>query len=493
MIILILFHFFLFLINKINQNKMLQSISPITGNSPINISLNLPIEDNQFSEIKNYILDLEKKTKNQEFEINNLKNTISTQEQEKLKYKSDLDKKESIIQELQTQIENYKNQSNQYENKINELENENKKINYSIIELTQKNKILSSNENNDKNQIPNQYLTLSDRLDEIEIIKHKLEFDNTKLINKINELLLQHDNEIKLLTKIKNGEINQLEKIISSLHEIINNNNIQNNILNENNQISNKNSSQCTQIIIEQISNIEKKMIKFKEQITNLEKENNNLKSQKNKLINDVENKNKIIQELKQKVINSNNDNKNKLKESKELIDKLTIEKDELLKENYELRSNFDKFNNKIKEANDLFNETTKSYTDDIKNNNKKIKDYRNKIQQLKLKINELIKEKEQLQKKLNDNEKKYLNQLNNKKDILFSPQNKKTHPIINNAINMINSKGLENKTNTHILNSPIDSYSESQQKSLEDFKKVLSKIDENIQINKELISLNKD
>ena len=57
----------------------------------------------------------------------------------------------------------------------------------------------------------------------------------------------------------------------------------------------------------------------------------------------------------------------------------------------------------------------------------------------------------------------------------------------------MINSKGLENKANTHILNSPIDSYSESQQKSLEDFKKVLSKIDKNIQINKELISLNKD
>ena len=39
---------------------MLQSISPIIGNSPININLNLPIEDNQFSEIKNYILDLEK-------------------------------------------------------------------------------------------------------------------------------------------------------------------------------------------------------------------------------------------------------------------------------------------------------------------------------------------------------------------------------------------------------------------------------------------------
>ena len=212
---------------------MLQSISPITGNNTINKSLNFPIDNNQFSEIKNYILDLEKNLKNQEFEINNLKNTILTQEQEKLKYKYDLEKKESIIQELQTQIENYKNQSNQYQEKINELDNENNKINYTIIELTQKNQTLSSNGNNNNNQIPNQYLTLSDRLDEVEIIKHKLEFDNTKLNNKINELLIQHDNEIKLLTKLKNGEINQLEKIIFSLHGIINNNNIKKNILNK--------------------------------------------------------------------------------------------------------------------------------------------------------------------------------------------------------------------------------------------------------------------
>ena len=83
---------------------MLQSISPITGNNTINKSLNFPIDNNQFSEIKNYILDLEKNLKNQEFEINNLKNTILTQEQEKLKYKYDLEKKESIIQELQTRI-----------------------------------------------------------------------------------------------------------------------------------------------------------------------------------------------------------------------------------------------------------------------------------------------------------------------------------------------------------------------------------------------------
>ena len=176
------------------------------------------------------------------------------------------------------------------------------------------------------------------------------------------------------------------------------------------------------------------------------------------------------------------------------MIDKLIIERDELLKENNELRNNLEKFNNELKEANDLFNEKTKSFTDDINNNNKKIKDYRNKIQQLKLKINELIKEKEQLQNKLNDNEKKYLKQLNNKKELSLTPQTKKINPIINNALNMINSKDIENNNNNNkVIHSPIDFFSESQQKSLEDFKKVLLKIDENIQINKELISLNKD
>ena len=48
-------------------------ISPIIGNSPINMTLNLPQEDNQFSELKNYILTLENNLKNEQEENNNSK------------------------------------------------------------------------------------------------------------------------------------------------------------------------------------------------------------------------------------------------------------------------------------------------------------------------------------------------------------------------------------------------------------------------------------
>ena len=60
----------------------------------------------------------------------------------------------------------------------------------------------------------------------------KLEFDNTKLINKINELKNEYENEMNLLKKTKNGEIKQLERIISSLKEMINNN-FKQNVINE--------------------------------------------------------------------------------------------------------------------------------------------------------------------------------------------------------------------------------------------------------------------
>ena len=44
------------------------------------------------------------------------------------------------------------------------------------------------------------------------------------LENKLNDIQNQHDNEIKLVTKLKNGEIQQLQKTISSLKNDVNNN-----------------------------------------------------------------------------------------------------------------------------------------------------------------------------------------------------------------------------------------------------------------------------
>ena len=194
------------------------------------MTLNLPQEDIQFSELKNYILTLENNLKNQQEENNNLKKTIGILEQEKINFSQNLEKKEISIQELNIQFENNNKQIIEYQKKIKELEEENKKLNYSIIESNQKNK--SINENNNTNMNENdKYLNVLNKLNEIEITKSKLEFDNSKLINKINELKNEYENEMNLITKIKNGEIKQLERIISSLQEIINNNFKQNAII----------------------------------------------------------------------------------------------------------------------------------------------------------------------------------------------------------------------------------------------------------------------
>ena len=474
-------------------------ISPIIGNSPINMTLNLPQEDIQFSELKNYILTLENNLKNQQEENNNLKKTIGILEQEKINFSQNLEKKEISIQELNIQFENNNKQIIEYQKKINELEEENKKLNYSIIESNQKNK--SINENNNTNMNENdKYLNVLNKLNEIEITKSKLEFDNSKLINKINELKNEYENEMNLITKIKNGEIKQLERIISSLQEIINNNFKQNAII-EQDKINNQINYQYSHIIIEQISNFEKKINKLNEESFNLQKENNNIKAQLNKYINENQIKDNLIEELKQKNINSEElfkDNLNKLqfnneeiinqiKESQNQIEKLIIERDELLKENNELRGNFQIFNKSLKEANDLFNEKTKSYNNEINNYISKIKDYRNKIQQLKLKINELYKDKENLKNKLNENQKRNKNQVNiNLTSNQMTLKNEKINPIINNTKNTI-------KTKSYLTNNIISNYfdndfiSESQQKSLDEFKKVLLKIDENIENNKKI------
>ena len=156
---------------------MSELISQITeNNKQIESNINPPKENNGFEEMKNYILTLENKLKNQELENFNLKNIISQKEQEKLNYKQNIEKQENKIQELTSQLENYKFQLNKYQNKINEIENENRTLNYNVIELTQKNKSLLEKESyiNNKNELSNQHLSISNRLDEIEIIKSKL-------------------------------------------------------------------------------------------------------------------------------------------------------------------------------------------------------------------------------------------------------------------------------------------------------------------------------
>ena len=108
--------------------------SVIENYSPNNIQNS---NGDAFSEMKNYIFSLEKNLKDQEIDINNLKSTIMNLEQDKISLIQELDKKDSIINEISNSLENFKNQCKQNQNKINELESENRTLNYSNIKLTQ--------------------------------------------------------------------------------------------------------------------------------------------------------------------------------------------------------------------------------------------------------------------------------------------------------------------------------------------------------------------
>ena len=498
---------------------MSQFISPVATNNTSNNSPNL--RDESFLEMKNFLYSLEKNLRDKELTITNLKNEISNQEKNKISLNQELEKRDNLIKELSFSLENLKNQVKQYQNRINELEVENRQLNYSNIELNQRNKsLLSSKTSLNKG---NDIYEISNKLDEIEITKTKLEFDNVKLVNRINEIESEYNNEINLLTKIKDNEIVQLQKTILSLEKQLKSNINQNN-LNEQNQNSfdnNNNNQFSSKFIIEQISSFEKKIKKLNDEIFNLQKENKNMenKLKENKI--EIEHKDKFIQQLRLKVDDSealfhqkinelkinHNDYLIEAKESQNEIEKLIYEKDKLMKENNQLKSNFQKFNIGLKETNDLFEEKTKSFNNVINTYNNKLKEYRNKVQQLKIKINELHNEKQELLKKisnLNEDKEKLLKkqikrnnnksvQLNsnrffnnipnnynelNSNFLSLTPKNEQ-YKILNNDINSFRSNQV--MINNNLINNVNDPFYQSQYKSLNEFKKVLTKVDENL------------
>ena len=359
--------------------------------------------EENYSEMKLYIQKVESALNNFKLENENLKQTISNLEKEKLNLSSNLEQKDISLSELTQIFENLKRKENEYEIKISELEKKNEELNYKILELTQKNKsLLSTNEtliqnpnfSNDKKQL----LELTEKLDETEISKQKIEFEKKMLENKINDLQNQHENEIKLLSKLKNGEIQQLQKTISSLTNDINNNMKKISFLNENN--NNLNNGKYSQIVIEQVSNLENKIKLLNEEIYNLKKENKLLNNQyidsnianehKDRFIEELQNRISEIEEnfnLKINKIQIDSENNiTQFQESKNQVEQLLIEREELLKQNRDLRNGFEIFNVNIKEANDLFNQKTQSFSNIINSYNLKLKEYKNKIIQLKKK-----------------------------------------------------------------------------------------------------------
>ena len=447
--------------------------SPIFSPNPLNISSITPKGDT-FSQMKTYIFELEQNQNNQQMEINNLKNIISNLEQEKLFLTQENERKENTIKNLSTSNENLKLNSNQYQSRITELEKINASLNYNNIELTQKNKSLSlTNDSIMKSKnISSELLSIYDRLDEVEIIKSKLEFDNKNLVNQLNEIQKQYNNEVNMLNKLKNLEIQQLNKTILNLTNNLNSNIEKNRIEQQNinnSQIQNQNSH----FIIEQVSGLENTINNLNEELFNLQKENKNLKNQINDYSNEIEHKNQLIQELKFKIDNSeeeyqqkinefkinNEDNISYAKESQNQIEQLIYERDDLFNKYNELKNNYDQINLGLQETNNLFNEKTQSFNKVINAYNAKIREYKSKIQLLKTKIKELTDEKLDLEKKIdkiNDNKEKNLhNKLKSALSIDYSNNELNNLNTYNNNIyqNKIRTSHSLNKNNNNTYN----------------------------------------
>ena len=523
---------------------MSQLISPMVSVNTTNISQNY--KDDSFSEMKNYLIILEKNLKDKEIEISNLQIKISNLEQNKLIQTKELEKQNSLLIELTNSLEKLKDQNKQFQNKINELESDNRNLTYSNIELNQKNKSLNTikesiKNNNNNNIISNsQFIELSNKLDEMEIIKKQLEFENTKLINRLNQLEIEYNEEIKLINKIKNSETQQLQKTISSLEKELNEN-IKKNTSIEKSKLLKEENQFSSHFIIEQISSFEKKIKNLNEEVFTLKKENKNMKNKLKENSIEIDYKDKIIQELKLKVndseaifhqkINELTINNNgyiiEAKESQNEIGKLIYEKDKLIKENNELKNNIQKFNIRLKETNVLFEEKTKSFNNVLNLYNNKLNEYKGKIQQLKIKINELYKEKQEQSKKidlLNEENNKFLKKQiiknNNKNKVANSTTRsflkKNIYNSFKNMNNNINGMNIHSKSLTepsyissNIINNDnfiIKAYNDienngniisndskyiSQNKILNDFKNVLNKVEtlqkmDNLKLNKD-------
>ena len=536
--------------NQVYNSPILQAQNFIENNYP---------QDENFPDMKIYIQNYEEKLNNIQNENDTLKNNISNLEKEKLTLLTNLEQKDISLSELTQIIENLKRNENEDKNKIQELEEKNKELNYQIIQISQKNKSLnatlqtffqSPNSNLQQNTV-SKILQLKNKLDEVEISKQKIEFENRLLNDKINEIQNKFENEIKLKTDLKNREILGLQKTISSLNNNLNANMRKNSYeINKNNNNINNNP-----ILIEQLTNLENKIKMLQDEIYNLQKEKKLLTSENVDLKFANEHKDKFIAELQNKIsdieeqfkiqINgiqmNTEENASKVKQSQNQVEQLLIEKDEILKQNQKFKNGVEYFNVTIKELNDIMNKKLKSFLNVINSYNLKLKENRSKINQLKQRIDEQNSEIQKLKKQnqmLKENKQKLIegklfknniplrspslpsykvnssfannsnyNTMSSNNNLMNNNTNLNTfqniQPQINNQVNddfvfnkNNNYNNYEINSNQHIrelisdsniISNLDDPYSAFQQQSLLNFKNVLSRVDQELLKNKEI------
>ena len=492
--------------------------SPIINYSPERT------QEDTFVQMKLFIKNLENKISSQQAEIESLKNTILNLEKEKIKLTSSLSIKENSLKDSTSILDNLKIKNEQFENKISELEKENAELNYAIAELTQKNKSLMNTQilNSNNQNLNSQIQVLTDQLNEVSIIKSKLEFDKNNLMNKLTEMQNEHENEIRMLTKIKNSEISQQNKTIANLQNGLNS--LNNTINSDSIPSTINNNNQYSNAIMDEFNELEKRTKltsdennKLKKLLNELQRKNEeyeNLILIKDKSIRNLQKKNKEIEDdlnsKNEEIIINSEENLSQAKEALNTVDQLLLEREDLIRQNAELRYAYEQFNNGVKEANDLFIEKTKTFENILIKYNKKIQEHQKQIKKLlednynlNEEISKLKREKEKLLKK-NEFKEKIKGNINlSNNNMLQSPNRVNSDNYYSNAspqnipnlnYDTQNSSILRSRKNPNVIINNInydinDPYVDGQLKSLDEFKKVLTKVDQNLSRDKITLS----
>ena len=479
-------------------------------------------KDEELIDLKNYIKNLEQQINNFQSENEKLTNLNNYLQKEKIELNASLESKDMTINQQISLLDNLKKKNENNEIRIMELEKINQELNYLYIDLTEKNKSLIENQKLDlsinNNNSTEKLIQFSSKLENLSIMKSRLEHDNKILANKINQIQLTHENEINMLKKMHNSEIEKKNKIISNLQEGLSSIN-QNNINSNQNNLSNP----YSQLMIDEISTLEKKAKKISEDNNSLKSFIQDLQSKIKYYEESIKRKENYIKELQKDLRNSEEqlklitfENETFNQEKQIELDKINNEKEDLLKQNQSFKKAYQNFNINIQDANNLFIEKMKNIEDLLIKYSLKLKEYKLQLDELNEKNQILNYENEKLNKKISRIEKRDLlnkkinlprnrslnindsrnNTFNSSPNSNYNFENKNidNNLDINNYnytdYNTFNKSLNNNKQFTNIKTQNLskyilnDPYIICQQQSLEIFRNVLQKVDENLSNN---------
>jgi chromosome segregation ATPase len=343
------------------------------------------------------------------------------------------------------------------------------------------NQKINLSDSNNKNTT-DQLIKFSNQLENISIIKSRLEHDNKILVNKINYIQLEHENERNMLKKIHNSEIEKKNKIIINLQEE----------LSKLNTFNNENISNNYPQIINEYPNLEKKTKKISNNNFNLKSLIQDLQSKLIIYEETIKRKDNYIKELQNSLRNSEEElkiisieNETINEESKLIIEKINNEKNDLLEQNKEFRNAYEKFNIIINKANNKYIQKIQNFEDLILKKNLKLKEYEKEFNELNEKNHFLSFENENLKRKNDrfENTKKYRIQrnkslnLNESKNISFYTSSSKKNHFENKTVDSIKeNNNLNSNISINMYNNLDDPFIVSQQQSLDLFKNILQK-----------------